>query len=415
MWSEDRSDREVLAWLLQPYTIEDFANTYYEKAPLVVSRSTPGYYRRYFSLAEMERVLYGCELEEDDLRIFKDGVPARAETYLRSSSRTDKSDRSIPLTKCVDADRVSALFAHGCTVVLDKVQTYSNSVLAMCRGLETFLRHRVNANVYMTPPQNQGFAVHYDTHDTVILQIEGAKHWRVYGSAVELPLFAQKYDKKKHPSGEVQIEVDLHAGDLLYLPRGVMHEAKSTGELSLHVTIGLHPVLWTDVLDEAVKEAGLDDVELRRVAFESALQGGRQSEALMQEIQRVVSPEHLLRTLQKMRSRFVSERRNVLDGQLVQLVNLPSLSDRSRIAIREHMLYELREEIGSTVLAFSGKEIRLPATAAAMIRELKSASELDVASLKKHDANALGVIKRLIEEGFAVQLEPDEFDTAVIA
>ncbi|TAM73558.1 hypothetical protein EPN44_13540 [bacterium] len=412
MWSEERSDRSLLTWLLQPYTVEEFASTYYERAPLVIERRSPDHFQSYFSLREMERVLYGAELESDDMRVVKDGVLVRADTYLRGSARSERDDQRLPPATCIDADRVSALFAHGCTVVLDRVQSYSSSVLRLCRGLEAFFRHRVNTNLYLTPASSQGFAAHYDTHDTVLLQVEGSKLWRIYGSEVELPLVAQKHDKKRHPSGEVQIEVELHPGDLLYLPRGVMHEGKCTGEISLHLTLGLHPVLWTDVLERAAKLAGLGEVSLRRTAFEPALSGGGQEEALLGAIQQAFTPENLLKTLEEMRSQWVAGRRNVLDGQLQQLVNLSALSERSCIAIREHMLYELREDEVSTQLLFSGKVVKLPRGAAAVIRELASTSSLEVAALTKHDPGALAVARRLIEEGFATQLEPSGLDAA---
>ena len=32
-------------------------------------------------------------------------------------------------------------------------------------------------NAYITPPENQGFAAHYDTHDVFVLQVSGSKRW----------------------------------------------------------------------------------------------------------------------------------------------------------------------------------------------------------------------------------------------
>ncbi|TAM60386.1 hypothetical protein EPN52_05290 [bacterium] len=393
MWSREPNERSVFAWLLSPHTIEEFASWYYERAPLLVSRSSPDYYRRCFNLTELERVLYGSEVDSEDLRVVKNGTPARPETYLREGSRR------------VDADRVSALFAHGCTVVLDKVQAYSGPVLELCRGLEVCLRHRVNANLYLTPSGSQGFAAHYDTHDTVILQVEGAKHWRVYGAPVEVPLLAQKHDKKKHLAGEVEIDVVLRPGDLLYLPRGVMHEAVCTDEFSLHVTLGLHPILWIDVLEEAAKRGGLDEAMLRRSAAEVELAGGAGGEALSEAIGRTFSPQRLLETLQDLRSSWVVQRRNVLDGQLRQLVSLASLTPDSRLALRAHLLYELREDEAGTQLLFSGKVVRLPRWAAAMIRDLAAVPSLEVAVLARYGAEAPAVARRLVEEGFAVRVE----------
>lgn len=36
------------------------------------------------------------------------------------------------------------------------------------------------SNAYLTPPGSQGFAPHYDDIDAFIMQLEGAKAWKVY-------------------------------------------------------------------------------------------------------------------------------------------------------------------------------------------------------------------------------------------
>ena len=38
----------------------------------------------------------------------------------------------------------------------------------------------VGSNAYLTPPNSQGFAPHYDDIEAFILQVEGKKHWRLY-------------------------------------------------------------------------------------------------------------------------------------------------------------------------------------------------------------------------------------------
>ena len=38
----------------------------------------------------------------------------------------------------------------------------------------------VQINAYITPPQNRGFAAHYDVHDVFVLQIAGRKTWRIH-------------------------------------------------------------------------------------------------------------------------------------------------------------------------------------------------------------------------------------------
>jgi len=59
------------------------------------------------------------------------------------------------------------------------------------------------------------------------------------------------------------MEFDLEAGDVVYIPRGAIHSAKSSTDVSLHITTGLIAYTWADLLLQAVVAAGMDDVKLR--------------------------------------------------------------------------------------------------------------------------------------------------------
>ena len=72
----------------------------------------------------------------------------------------------------------------------------------------------------------QGFAPHFDDVEVFILQIEGKKRWRLYeprNKQEELPRFSSpNFDQSE--IGEPCLDVVLEAGDLLYLPRGTIHQ-----------------------------------------------------------------------------------------------------------------------------------------------------------------------------------------------
>ena len=55
----------------------------------------------------------------------------------------------------------------------------------------------------------------------------------------------------------------LRAGDTLYIPRGLVHEAISTEEPSLHITVGMLSWTWFDVLLEAVEKLASADRQVR--------------------------------------------------------------------------------------------------------------------------------------------------------
>ena len=102
-------------------------------------------------------------------------------------------------------------------------------------------------NAYITPPQNRGFAPHYDVHDVFVLQVSGRKHWRIHAPVVTDPLDNQNWEKSRaavaaQAEGEPLIDCVLEPGDALYLPRGTIHAAEALGDTSIHLTVGIHPI-----------------------------------------------------------------------------------------------------------------------------------------------------------------------------
>jgi ribosomal protein L16 Arg81 hydroxylase len=395
--SAHAADRAKAAWLLSPHSIEEFESEYFERKPLHISRGDAAYYDRYFSLQEFERIMCGCELRSSFVKVVKDGTLARPESYVVAK---EKRGDDKELSQFIEPDRLSAMLAGGCSLVLDRAAKFSPSLSGLCRELELYFRCNINPNVYFTPPDAQGFALHYDTHDTAIIQVAGTKHWRVYDSAFELPLEHQNFDKKVHSASAEPRELEMKPGDFLYLPRGFLHEARSTDEISLHVTLGLYPPLWIEVLRETLTAAAESDGALRKT---SQPQHDGEIAALLQEI---LTPESFERARASINDRFLSERRNVLDGQIAQMAALKALSEDSRVALRRSVLYRLEHDERATKVHFSGKTLTFGPNAAGLIAELSNVESCSVRALLKHDEHALKIVRRLIQEGFAVQLTP---------
>ncbi|MDB5308472.1 MAG: Cupin 4 family protein [Gemmataceae bacterium] len=70
-------------------------------------------------------------------------------------------------------------------------------VALLCRNLEIVFHCPVHANMYLTPEGAQGFDAHFDTHEVLVLQLEGTKTWRVYGSARTAPLVEEGFTGPK--------------------------------------------------------------------------------------------------------------------------------------------------------------------------------------------------------------------------
>ncbi|KAL6070192.1 Bifunctional lysine-specific demethylase and histidyl-hydroxylase [Balamuthia mandrillaris] len=160
---------------------------------------------------------------------------------------------------------------EGATIQFFQPQQYSEELHVLCHALEQVFGCLVGANVYLTPPKAQGLAPHYDDVDVFILQVEGSKRWKLYSPPPEdeLPMEYSR-DLTQEEAGKPLMEVVLNRGDMMYFPRGVIHQAATSLDApSTHITISTYQRnCWADFLKTALPlaltHAAEEDVEFRR-------------------------------------------------------------------------------------------------------------------------------------------------------
>jgi hypothetical protein len=184
--------------------------------------------------------------------------------------------------------KLSAEYGKGATIALTSLDRSWNPLRDLCLRLEEQLDHGVKTNAYITAGQTAGFPPHYDTHDILVLQIAGEKRWRIFEPTIKLPVVSQPCEPKIFSPGPLLTEIELHAGDLLYLPRGYGHAATTPKSHSAHVTVGIHVYTWADVLKE------LDPSSARVEEFRKSLPPGFASRvelrpAMMEHLKRMVA------------------------------------------------------------------------------------------------------------------------------
>ena len=250
--SADRPGGRALARLLSPLAERDFFDTHWERAPVHVERADSRHFADLLSLERIERLLSSRELRFPDVQLTRSGTPVAPADY------ADEANRILP-RRLVDHHR------DGATIVLSRAHDLFPALAALVRELQTELGWPCQTNVYLSPPGNRGFGSHYDTHDVFVLQVEGRKTFRFYAGGVELPFSDERYDPESTGERVPGETIALGPGDTLYIPRGVLHDAiAEEGSPSLHVTLGVFPVVLRDVLREAVQVAAERALELRR-------------------------------------------------------------------------------------------------------------------------------------------------------
>ena len=337
---------------------------------------------------------------------------AKAGSTLAEKTFTAPGGVGATIADQVSDDRLTRLFADGSTLVLQALHRNWPAVLTFCQDLAAELGHPVQANAYITPPQNQGFSDHYDVHDVFVLQIEGEKRWVIHEPVLESPLRDQPWNDRRaaverRAAEPPVIEAVLRPGDCLYLPRGFLHAAQALGGVSTHLTIGVH--VWTRyalaerLVHQAVRtlagDAGVRaslplGIEFSDGAVDDEMAAVKQSliAAIEQSDPAVLTAE--LRATARGTSRAAPI------GPLAQFRAADRLAAESLVEVRAHLAATVEpNRDGSALLRSRADDLRLhaddvTATEALLVRGSMTASEL-----------GLDLARRLVLAGVAVVSE----------
>ena len=382
-----RPSRAALARCLDPVDAEAFLAEHWEQRPLVVPRDEPGRFDDLLSEADVERLVCSTAIRYPGFRLVRDGSQIPVGAY------TSEVSWRPPFTGTADVPRVVAEWEAGATIVLQALHVNWHPLAVFCRLLEDALGRGVQANSYSTPSGSQGFDVHHDTHDVLVLQVAGEKRWKLYDPLLELPLKHQRYSSSLGDSGAPTDDFVLRAGDTLYLPRGWLHEAETSATDSLHLTIGIAAHTWLDAARGAL--AALEDEPGFRPDVARGEAAGLEAALTAQ-----LDPETVER---RRRRRFVETRRPIREDGLSQLRALERLDGATMLERRATVIADLEESNGIVTLVFEGKEIGFPAHAAPGVHACFDAEGPFRAADLPGDLDADGrlvLVRRLVREGF---------------
>lgn len=243
---------DPLSSLIAPTKVETFFAEYYEQKALHVKRDEPDRYADLLSVDRIDDILASVDLSANSLEM------ARAEPRVRVGDFTFNDG-------VVDRGAVIRHYQQGATIIFPHLHQLDAKLAEFCRALEERLCSHIQTNIYLTPPDSQGFRTHYDDHDVFIIQVSGEKNWKLYSTPVENPYRGERFQSGVHEAGDPVHEFPLKAGECAYLPRGLMHDAVTKGdEPSLHITVGVIAKTWADLMLEAVSEVALRDSRFRR-------------------------------------------------------------------------------------------------------------------------------------------------------
>jgi ribosomal protein L16 Arg81 hydroxylase len=213
--------------VLSPLETDVFLEKWWGRSFLHVHGS-PDKFDRLISWRDLGRMLEQHRMRPPRLVLAKMGRDVDARRYL-------EADPGWPEPRLKGHELLAEL-GEGASLIVNYVDDFHTPIRDLARSLEWRLNAPVHANLYAAWRGDNGFNLHWDDQEAIILQVTGKKHWKIWPPTRLHPL---KKDSEEAvlPGGEPVWDHILEPGDTLYLPRGWWHVVYPLDEPTLHLTI----------------------------------------------------------------------------------------------------------------------------------------------------------------------------------
>ncbi|MGF7217826.1 ribosomal protein L16 Arg81 hydroxylase [Spirosoma lacussanchae] len=393
---EENVQLKDFADLISPINIIDFEANYWEKQVVHIKRDNPSFFESLFSVEVLDKLLAYNRPRGGGLRVVKSQQPLNPTIY-------ENQDGSLNL------NQLYAAYADGHTIVINEIQRYWDPIKMLVENIHQYMSHHVVANLYLTPENEKALSPHYDSHDVFALQISGEKHWIVYDDTYcKTPLVHsfQPVFQREQLSGAKQIT--LKAGDVMYMPRGVPHEAYTTDQSSMHITIGVHSTQWIDFITKSLASLAQNHIELRQALPIGFLNSD--NEDLLSPnaelnfitiLQQIFQKDTLNGCLSILQEEFRTKEQPRPDGHFASLDKLNHIGLDSLLIKRDGLTSKVTNHITGARISFQGNVVKGPSQIAP---SLEFISQQEGAFCVReipflNDENKLKVAKRLIRGG----------------
>ncbi|KAL8149448.1 uncharacterized protein LOC141708754 [Apium graveolens] len=206
---------------------------------------------------------------QQDIRVLK--TDSGRETHFFSEHLGSCFPQAPNVLYFNDILRCEEAFKEGYSIAMRGMEFRFKSIAAVADDLASFFgQPSVGVNMYLTPPNSQGLACHYDDHCVFVCQLIGIKRWKVFHRpSLQLPRLYDPINKLENEEmvKDGSTQVLLKEGDVLYIPRGVPHEACTVNndesdeiaKFSLHLTLAIEvepPFEWEGFIHVALHHWG---------------------------------------------------------------------------------------------------------------------------------------------------------------
>lgn len=379
--------------LLEPVSTQAFCRDYFGQRPLRIERGMTGFYGQLIELARLERYLSTDQI------------------FARQSVTMPKQGYGMPDPPPASIAEIYQRLLLGDSLRLREMECFldpAEPVIALLRQMVLTLQHpKESLSCYVSPANAVGLGAHWDDTEIFTLQISGKKRWRLFHRVDTDRSGICDPEQLAAPTQDFVLE----PGDLLYLPRGHVHEVTSEGP-SFSLTIVFAPFAWRSLLDNLVERLA------HTSAFMAPLPAGvllepNGADALQSELTARVAliREELSRLdaqtlLDGLSAKLVSGMPLPPGAQLDTVFGLDAITLQTEVALRAGVVGQLRRGENSVVLTLPGGYTleANPRVEPALLRVLTSSGSFRVSDLAESlgERAKIALVQKLVLCGLLV-------------
>jgi len=369
----------VLSELVAPMPPEIFLEHYRSRQYMRIGRGSANCYGNVLTVQDLDSFLQCEQSPAAFFNVVSNGARIPAEQW----SEFREADRGTALLAM--PERLFSLYQGGATLILNGVDRAIPRLGLACRRLARELGILTQANVYITPPSARGFEPHVDQHDVLVLQISGRKCWTVY------------------PQGDAGVDLEIAAGDLLYIPRGLRHEAKCPDFHSIHVTLGLKPAYAYQLIEQLAAAAKIhsDFQGIVPTRFESAEHNNAFAAEFLGRLQRLVAEVPPSALIERRLGTLVAKQAKGWQGRLTDLLLIDEVTLDTVVCVRSEIITAVERHGSAFHLVFAGNSVVIPGFLRPCLDRILSGKPFSIRELEGllTDEGRIGFVRPFLSSG----------------
>lgn len=174
-------------------------------------------------------------------------------TYLR------RTERGYPRLLVRETNE---LLREGALLAIDGMELLHEPVAHFSAMIEAVVRASVTAELYACWREGEPRSPKWDDHETMLLQIEGSKFWRLFEPATDDPVAPAS---TAEPAAKPRWSGVMQTGDLLYIPRGWWYQDEAVAGPALYLALTFQNPRGADMMARLLVKAGEREVMRRDI------------------------------------------------------------------------------------------------------------------------------------------------------